>query len=215
MSNLIKVHYNQITTSLLSRCILSMVFLLSGVTKIFNLSAFAYETRMYADAYISDELQAWITPVSIGICMSELSLGILALKDECQKIVSWGFFLFLAFFVWLTGINYFFPSIMGSIESCGCFGELIHFTPLASFVKSLVLWFLSVVLLYLSNGKKWHLGRLLLGRFFYKAVGSVSILTLFSFLFFDEMDHNLYTSLFLGLVASISFFLYLSQRNDS
>ena len=38
---------------------------------------------------------------------------------------------------------------MGSIESCGCFGELVHFSPLGAFIKSLVLFVVSLVNLFL------------------------------------------------------------------
>lgn len=54
-------------------------------------------------------------------------------------------------FVWLTGVNLFFPTIFGSVESCGCFGELVHFTPVGSFVKSMVLWMLALVLFVLVH----------------------------------------------------------------
>lgn len=39
---------------------------------------------------------------------------------------------------------------MGSIESCGCFGELIHFTPLTSFIKSVVLLMMAILYLYVT-----------------------------------------------------------------
>ena len=51
----------------------------------------------------------------------------------------------LLFFVYLTGVNLFFPTIIGSIETCGCFGELVHFTPVSSFVKSVVLLVMAAV----------------------------------------------------------------------
>ena len=50
-------------------------------------------------------------------------------------------------FVYLTGINHLRPSILGSIEPCGCFGEQLHFSPMGAFYKSLVLWLLSVSLI--------------------------------------------------------------------
>ncbi|MBR3093353.1 MAG: DUF1573 domain-containing protein [Bacteroidaceae bacterium] len=46
-------------------------------------------------------------------------------------------------------MNLFFPPIDGQIESCGCFGEIIKFTPLTSFAKSVILLSISVIhLLY-------------------------------------------------------------------
>ena len=62
----------------------------------------------------------------------------------------------LTFFVWLTGVNLFFPTMFGSVESCGCFGELIHFTPVGSFVKSVVLWVFALVLFVMAQVKSMN-----------------------------------------------------------
>lgn len=43
----------------------------------------------------------------------------------------------------LTAINIFIPSEYGSIESCGCFGEFIHFSSKASLIKTFFIWLLS------------------------------------------------------------------------
>ena len=58
------------------------------------------------------------------------------------------FLAMLIFFVYLTGTNLFLPTMMGSIETCGCFGELVHFTPVSSFVKSAVLAVMAAANLY-------------------------------------------------------------------
>ncbi len=65
---------------------------------------------------------------------------LLALFKRFEKCTAASFFALLMFFVYLTGMNLFFPAMMVSIESCGCFGELVHFTSEESFVKSIVLW---------------------------------------------------------------------------
>ncbi len=83
--------------------------------------------------------------VAVAVCMIEIVLSALVLLRRMRMIAFIAFCAMLSFFVYLTGMNYFFPSIMGSIESCGCFGELIHFSPLASFVKSLLLWVVSIL----------------------------------------------------------------------
>jgi hypothetical protein len=51
----------------------------------------------------------------------------------------------LGFFTYITYINY--TDLYGGIESCGCFGELIHFTPASSFYKNIALFILSLILL--------------------------------------------------------------------
>ena len=51
----------------------------------------------------------------------------------------------MGFFTYITYINY--TDLYGGIESCGCFGELIHFTPASSFYKNIALFILSLILL--------------------------------------------------------------------
>lgn len=124
--------------------IMSCVFIFSGVSKAINIPAFAYEVRMYSDAYLMDGIGYWSQPIAVMVCALEIMVGLLALHTRYMKICSIVMLLMLSFFVWLTGINYFCPSIMGSIESCGCFGELIHFSPLGAFLKSVVFFLFAI-----------------------------------------------------------------------
>ena len=86
----------------------------------------------------------------------KISLAILALFGKFARLASVLFCISLMFFTYLTGVNLFFPGLLGSIEigsieNCGCFGELIHFSPLASFVKSLLLLGVSVLGIMVSK----------------------------------------------------------------
>ena len=126
------------------RLFLALCFLLSSVTKAVNIPAFAMEVRMYSDAYLWEWLRDYATVIAITVCVAEFTVGICALIKRAARYALWGMIAMLVFFVWLTGVNLFFPTVMGSIESCGCFGELIHFSPAGSFVKSLVLFAFAV-----------------------------------------------------------------------
>ena len=92
----------------------------------------------------------WLTPfyseAAVTVCSIELLTALLLLYRRFSLFASCASALLLSFFVWLTGINLFFPSIFGSIESCGCFGELIHFSPAGSFAKSVAIWGMSAAL---------------------------------------------------------------------
>lgn len=136
------------------RLFLALCFLLSSVTKAVNIPAFAMEVRMYSDAYLWEWLRDYSTPIAVTICAAELVVGIGALVRRTARYALWGMIAMLVFFVWLTGVNLFFPTVMGSIESCGCFGELIHFSPTGSFVKSLVLFALAVYARVKKNRNK-------------------------------------------------------------
>lgn len=128
-------------------CLLGIVFILPSVTKAVALQVFADELQLYLDIYFSGWLRDYKLLLSGMVCMAELVIGIAYMIPAMRRYANVAAFLTLTFFVWLTGDNYFFPSILGQIESCGCFGELIHFTPLGSFLKSLVLWGMSAVMI--------------------------------------------------------------------
>lgn len=122
------------------RLLVSGLFLLSSLLKIWSVKAFALEVELYLDAYMGGMLRGKSLLLAVGVCALEFALGFLGVFG--RKVGWWGVSALgvLSFFVWLTGVNLFFPSAIGIIESCGCFGELIHFNPIASFVKSVVLW---------------------------------------------------------------------------
>ena len=124
------------------------VFILSAVTKVVGLPVFADEMRLYLDIYFGGWLRDSSLFLAGMVCLAELLIGIACLVPALRRQANVAAFLALTFFVWLTGDNYFCPSPFGRIESCGCFGELIHFTPLASFIKSLVLWCMAATNLF-------------------------------------------------------------------
>ena len=132
------------------RIVLGVCFILSGTMKTVNVTAFAQEIRLYIEAYMNTSFVPWIVEIAIIVCAIETITGVLALINKCNVLVSVVFLAMMSFFVWLTGINLFSPSLLGSIESCGCFGELVHFTPLGAFVKSIVLWVMAVGLFFLN-----------------------------------------------------------------
>ena len=129
------------------RIALGVCFILSGIMKAVNVYSFAQEIRLYIEAYMDTCFVQWTVEIAVVICAIETVTGLLALKREYVAAVSVVFLIIMSFFVWLTGINLFCPSLIGSIESCGCFGELIHFTPASSFYKNIVLLGLSLILL--------------------------------------------------------------------
>ncbi len=193
--------------------VLLSVFLLSSVLKAVNINSFALETRLYLDAYLWD-LKSVVSNLwgafridmvgAIGMCVMEMMVALLAIRREYRRLASVGFFLMLTFFVYLTGLNLFFPTIMGSIESCGCFGELIHFSPLASFIKSVVLWVLSIVLVVYSWHERWNVSMLLKDRYLYICIATSVMLPLYSIWFFEALSHTVYIIGFVVLVVILT-----------
>lgn len=131
------------------RYILAACFLLSGLLKIFSLRAFEQEVQLYGDAYIGEWVRDISLEIALLVCVAEIIAGLIAILRIFPILSAFAFVAMLSFFVYLTGVNLFFPTVLGSIESCGCFGELIHFTPLSSFVKSVVLLATAIANLYI------------------------------------------------------------------
>lgn len=138
------------------RMVLGIVFLASSLLKIVSIRTFAMEVGEYIDLYMPQWLHGWNMPCAIGVCASELLVGMLAFWKRMLRWMSILSLVMLTFFVWLTGVNLFFPTMFGSVESCGCFGELVHFTPVGSFVKSMVLWVLALVLFVMAHVKSMN-----------------------------------------------------------
>lgn len=131
--------------------ILSVCFLLSGTLKLVSLRSFEQEVQLYGDAYIGDWVHSFSFEIAILVCVVEIVAAIMALLRQYSFVSAIAFVAMLSFFVYLTGVNLFSPTIVGSIETCGCFGELIHFTPLSSFVKSVILFLIAVANLYIVS----------------------------------------------------------------
>ncbi len=131
------------------RYILAVCFLLSGLLKIYSLRAFEQEVQLYCDAYIGEWIHTFSFEIAVAVCVAEIIAAIAAMLRLLPMFSAIAFVAMLSFFVYLTGVNLFFPTVIGSIESCGCFGELIHFTPKTSFIKSVILLLIAIVNLYI------------------------------------------------------------------
>lgn len=135
------------------RYMLAACFLLSGLLKIFSLRAFEQEVQLYGDAYIGEWVRDISLEIALLVCVAEIIAGLIAILRIFPILSAFAFVAMLSFFVYLTGVNMFFPTVIGSIESCGCFGELIHFTPLSSFIKSVILLLIAIANLYIVYQK--------------------------------------------------------------
>lgn len=135
------------------RYILAACFLLSGLLKIFSLRAFEQEVQLYGYAYIGEWVRDISLEIALLVCVAEIIAGLIAILRIFPIFSAFAFVAMLSLFVYLTGVNLFFPTVIGSIESCGCFGELIHFTPLSSFIKSVILLLIAIANLYIVYQK--------------------------------------------------------------
>ena len=135
---------------------MGMVFILSALLKVASFASFVQETGVYMDAYFWNASKTETTVLAVGVCAVELLLGALVFVKRYTLWACTGLLGLLTFFVGLTARNLFFPTLMGSVESCGCFGELIHFSPTGSFVKSVVLWLMAMLLWVLTIKNSYY-----------------------------------------------------------
>lgn len=138
--------------------VLGIIFIISGLAKFMNIDAFANEVAQYSEIYFGSWLVSARSWIAVSVCMTEIMIGLLAFYKKLDVIIGILFLVAISFFVFLTGANYLFPPSGGSIESCGCFGELLSYTARTSFYKSIILWIISVsnifVIIYVYKKKK-------------------------------------------------------------
>ncbi len=124
---------------------LGVLFILSSILKLISIYSFSQIVNSFCDLLGMYFLSGYGLPLTIAIIAFELLIGVCAFIRRFQKNVIWIYPVVLGFFTYITYVNY--TDLYGGIESCGCFGELIHFTPASSFYKNIALFVLSLFLL--------------------------------------------------------------------
>ena len=124
---------------------LGVTFILSAILKTISVYSFSQTVNSFCGLLGMDVLYGYGFPLAIVIIAFELLIGVCAFIRRFQRIIIWIYTIVLGFFTYITYINY--TDLYGGIESCGCFGELIHFTPASSFYKNIALFILSLILL--------------------------------------------------------------------
>lgn len=140
--------------NIVGRYLLATVLLLSGGSKLFYLQGFATEVTLYSELYVSSVFAPWSDAIALAVCCVEISLGGFLCFRHFSFHSTLLTLVLMTFFLYLTGVNYLYPTIFGSVESCGCFGELIHFSPKGSFVKTVVLWIVAFITFLSSVDKE-------------------------------------------------------------
>lgn len=140
--------------NIVGRYLLAMVLLLSGGSKLLYLQGFATEVALYSELYVSSVFAPWSDAIALAVCCVEISLGVFLCFRRFSFLSTLSVLALMTFFLYLTGVNYLYPTMFGPVESCGCFGELIHFSAKGSFVKTIVLWIVALVAFLSSINKE-------------------------------------------------------------
>ena len=162
---------NSKNISWILRLVISALFILSAVAKLYPSPYFAISTFEVKQLYplgFSEGFAPYFSRILIGI---EFALGIsILLKDYLKKITIPATILLLAVFTIHLSYTTF---VSGNAGNCGCFGDLIPMTPVEAIIKNIIAIGLLVWLFKLvpTDGKSnfWLL----------KSVGLGCILALF------------------------------------
>jgi hypothetical protein len=125
--------------------ILGLIYISSGILKLFSLNSFTISLIEFAEAYIP--LRFVINNnfiIAIILCFSEICIGITCIFKNIRAISAFLFAITSLFFLYLTGANILVPPASGIIEDCGCFGEFFQLSARQSFMKSLIIFILSI-----------------------------------------------------------------------
>ena len=159
------------TISWLLRLIISALFIISAVAKLYPSPYFAISTFEVKQLYplgFTEVLAPYFSRILIGI---EFALGIsILLKDYLKKITIPATILLLTVFVIHLSYTTF---ISGNSGNCGCFGELLPMTPVEAIIKNILAIGLLVWLFQLLPADKKS------NFWFLKSVGLGCVLVLF------------------------------------
>lgn len=125
----------------------AITFMLSGISKAANLEA----TSQLIDQYcvlLGLDARFGISPYITAslTCSFEIFIGMIALNRKMFLLMLPIYILVISIFSILTCINLVVP--LGGIESCGCFGELVHLNAKETFFKNIILLVASFYLAY-------------------------------------------------------------------
>ena len=122
--------------TLIIRIVVSILFLLSAVAKLYPTPYFAlttFEVKQLVPMGFSDSLAAYFSRILIGV---EFSLGILLLLPYyLKRVIVPATGLMLLVFIAHLGLEIYSG---GNHGNCGCFGSLLPMTPLQAIIKNII-----------------------------------------------------------------------------
>lgn len=132
--------------------LLGIVFILSSVFKWVGIRSFALTVEQFCDYLGYVCLRGHGLAIAVLVCTGELLLGLAAFVPRLRCCARWTFPVVMLYFTYITFLNY--TDRYGQVESCGCFGEVVHLTPAESLWKNVIL--LTFSLLSLSMWMVWR-----------------------------------------------------------
>lgn len=139
-----RCHQSVIVWSL--RVIVGATFIISGVSKLIDLWGFIYKIEQYFRVWGIPDLRSIIFMIALLLSALEFAAGVMLATGSFKRCSAFGlsalmlFMLPLSAYLWLAN----------PVEDCGCFGDFITISNLATFLKNLALC-MALALLCLWN----------------------------------------------------------------
>jgi uncharacterized membrane protein YphA (DoxX/SURF4 family) len=144
---------------LIARILVGLLFIVSGLVKANDPLGLSYKMQEFFEVWNSDIalshffakapliglfnwLHGYSLPLSIIMITLEIVAGAALLVGWRRNLVLRLLLVLIVFFTFLTG----YAMWSGKFKNCGCFGDCLPITPLASFVKDIVLLGLIILL---------------------------------------------------------------------
>ncbi|MCX8113145.1 MAG: DoxX family protein [Bacteroidia bacterium] len=174
-----------------SRLLVGILFTLSGLIKVNDLRGFAYKLEEYFEVFYKHsgipfhELFGPWSPMIAGvIAVFETGLALFLLVGYAKRFTAWSLLVMIIFFTFLTGYS----AITKAVSDCGCFGDVIKFTPWQSFGKD-VLLLLFIGYIFLKREELWPwLPHRFAGPVAWSMVGLITGLTLYFYTHLPAID---------------------------
>lgn len=124
------------------RVLVGCVFIVSGLAKVIDEWGFVYKIEQYLSVWDVSMPRTLVLVGAILLSGAEFAFGLLLLTGCYRRVVTWLLGATMAFMLPLT----FYIMIYNPVSDCGCFGDFIKISNVATFVKNIAL---SVAILYL------------------------------------------------------------------
>ncbi|MCX7652834.1 MAG: DoxX family protein [Bacteroidia bacterium] len=142
-----------------SRLFVGILFTISGLIKVNDIRGFAYKLEEYFEVFhkhsgipFHEIFGPWSVGLAGSIAIFETALALFLLIGYAKRLTAWSLLLMIIFFTFLTGYS----AITKAVSDCGCFGDVIKFTPWQSFGKDIVLLiFIGYIFLQREEIRLW------------------------------------------------------------
>lgn len=135
------------------RILLSFLLIISSILKLVSITNFVHTVRLFTETYILSLDNSMLHLLSYCICCYEMVLGIIGLTSRLKFFSLALMSITFLGFTLITGINLFYPTSLGPIKDCNCFGDFIYLSPTGTFVKSVVLFVISLLPVVMAERK--------------------------------------------------------------